>query len=285
MEQLNAQHAIRQRRIGFVGAGNMAGTIARGLIESGTCAPSSIRMADPRAPRRAELAESLGVQVEAENAAVVRWADVLVLATKPQVFDRLLPNIAGELPPDALVVSIAAGVHLSTIEGYLPAGTRVVRTMPNTPALVGAGATGVAAGTHASAQDLALVEELFASVGITEVLDESLMDAVTGLSGSGPAFIFVIIEALSDAGVKVGLHRATAQRLAAQTVAGAAKLLQESGQHPGALKDMVASPGGTTISGLHTLEAGGLRRTLIDAVEAATERSRELGNQLDQPKK
>lgn len=272
---------IDGRKIGFIGAGNMAGTIARGLIESGTCPRECIRMADPRAARRQELADTLGIAAEEHNAAVVAWADLLVLATKPQVFDRILPEVAESVRPETLIVSIAAGVHVHTIEGFLPPGTRVVRTMPNTPALVGAGATGVAAGTHATADDLRVVEELFASVGITEVLEEGLLDAVTGLSGSGPAFIFVIIEALSDAGVKVGLHRATAQRLAAQTVFGAAKLLQDSGEHPGKLKDMVASPGGTTISGLHTIEAGGLRRTLIDAVEAATERSRELGNQLE----
>src|SRR5262249_45453363 len=156
-------------------------------------------------------------------------------------------------------------------------GARVVRTMPNTPALVDAGATAIAPGTHATDEDVGLVRRIFDSIGLTVVLEEYLLDAATGLSGSGPAYIFLIIEALADAGVKVGLHRDSAQLLAAQTVLGSAKLLLETGEHPGKLKDMVTSPGGTAIAGLHTLEAGGMRTTLINAVETATERSRELG--------
>ena len=234
---------------------------------------------DPREARRRELDER-GVRTSASNLEVARFAELLVLATKPQVFDRMLTEIASGTGPDTLVVSIAAGIPIAAIESQLAPGTRVIRTMPNTPALVGAGATAIAPGTHVSDEDLATVEALFSSIGITEVLEESLLDAVTGLSGSGPAFIFVIIDALSDAGVKVGLHRTTAQRLAAQTVLGAAKMLIETGEHPGKLKDMVASPGGTTIAGLHTLEAGGLRKTLMDAVENATLRSKQLGEEL-----
>jgi pyrroline-5-carboxylate reductase len=192
----------------------------------------------------------------------------------------VLPVVGAAVKPGALVVSIAAGVPIEAIEAQLPAGTRVVRTMPNTPALVDAGATAIAPGTHASDDDLELVQRIFGSVGISVVLEEALLDAVTGLSGSGPAYIFLIIEALSDAGVKVGLHRESAQRLAAQTVLGSAKLLIETGEHPGRLKDMVTSPGGTAIAGLHTLEAGGLRTTLINAVESATARSKELGEIL-----
>jgi pyrroline-5-carboxylate reductase len=174
------------------------------------------------------------------------------------------------------VISIAAGIPLAVIEGHLPR-VRVVRTMPNTPALVGAGATAIAAGGHATAEDVESARRIFESVGLTVILEEAQLDAVTGLSGSGPAYIFLIIEALADAGVKVGLARHNAQALAAQTVLGSAKLLIETDEHPGRLKDMVTSPGGTAIAGLHTLEAGGLRTTLMNAVEVATNRSRELG--------
>ncbi|MCB9624449.1 MAG: pyrroline-5-carboxylate reductase [Sandaracinus sp.] len=270
---------LKQLRIGVIGAGNMGTTILEGLLDAGAADPSQLMASDPREARRKELTDR-GVKTTASNLEVARFAQLLVLATKPQVFDRMLAEIAPGTGPETLVVSIAAGIPIDAIETQLAPGTRVIRTMPNTPALVGAGATAIAPGAHVSDEDLATVEALFASVGITEVLDESLMDAVTGLSGSGPAFIFVIIDALSDAGVKVGLHRSTAQRLAAQTVLGAAKMLIETGEHPGQLKDMVASPGGTTIAGLHTLEAGGLRKTLMDAVENATLRSKQLGEEL-----
>jgi pyrroline-5-carboxylate reductase len=195
---------------------------------------------------------------------------------------KVLDQVGPHIRPHALVVSIAAGIPIAVVEARLPQA-RVIRTMPNTPALVGAGATAIAAGGHATAEDLNAARRIFDSVGTTVVLDEYLMDAVTGLSGSGPAYIFLIIEALSDAGVKVGLSRHTAQALAAQTVLGSARLLIETNEHPGRLKDMVTSPGGTAIAGLHTLEAGGLRTTLMNAVEAATRRSRELG-ELEQTK-
>jgi len=270
---------LKQLRIGVIGAGNMGTTILEGLLDAGAATADQLMASDPREARRRELDER-GVRTSASNLEVARFAELLVLATKPQVFDRMLTEIAPGTGPDTLVVSIAAGIPIAAIESQLAPGTRVIRTMPNTPALVGAGATAIAPGTHVTEEDLATVEALFSSIGITEVLEESLLDAVTGLSGSGPAFIFVIIDALSDAGVKVGLHRTTAQRLAAQTVLGAAKMLIETGEHPGKLKDMVASPGGTTIAGLHTLEAGGLRKTLMDAVENATLRSKQLGEEL-----
>jgi pyrroline-5-carboxylate reductase len=207
----------------------------------------------------------------------------VVLSVKPQILPKVLDEIAPHLKPSALVISIAAGVPVSAIEPRLPEGTRVVRTMPNTPALVGAGATAIAAGQHAKDDDVEATRRIFDAVGMTVVLDESQLDAVTGLSGSGPAYVFLIIEALSDAGVKVGLSRYNAQALAAQTLLGSAKLLIETKEHPGRLKDMVTSPGGTAIAGLHTLEAGGLRTTLINAVEAATHRSRELGAAAEHP--
>ncbi|HBQ10172.1 MAG: pyrroline-5-carboxylate reductase [Sandaracinaceae bacterium] len=270
------------RKIAFLGAGNMAGALIDGLLRAGACAPSEVMAMDVRAPRLEELASRHGIPTSRDLGEATAWADVVVLATKPQVFDRVLPAVGAAVREDALVVSIAAGVSIAAIEARMPAGTRVVRTMPNTPALVDAGATAIAAGTHAAEEDVALVKRVFDSVGVTVVLDEYLLDAVTGLSGSGPAYIFLIIEALADAGVKVGLHRDSAQLLAAQTVLGSAKLLLETGEHPGRLKDMVTSPGGTAIAGLHTLEAGGLRTTLINAVESAAKRSHELGVLLDE---
>jgi pyrroline-5-carboxylate reductase len=199
---------------------------------------------------------------------------------KPQVIDKVLSDIGGDVRAATLVVSVAAGVPIESIEARLPDGAHVVRTMPNTPATALAGATAIAAGTHATDDDLATARALFEAVGRVVTLDEVLLDAVTGLSGSGPAYVMLIIEALADGGVKVGLHRDTALLLAAQTVFGSAKLLLETGEHPGRLKDMVTSPGGTAIAGLHTLESGALRKTLIDAVEAATKRSAELGEQM-----
>lgn len=265
------------RNIAFLGAGNMAGALIKGLLHAEACTAAQIFATDIRRDRLAELTKKHGIRTGTDNCEAVKWADMVVLSTKPQVFDRLLPQIAGCLRPDALVLSVAAGVPISAIEARLPQGTRVVRAMPNTPALVDAGATAISGGTHAVDGDLEVSRHFFDSVGLTVVLDEALLDAVTGLSGSGPAYIFLIIEALSDAGVKVGLHRDSAQLLAAQTVLGSAKLLLETGEHPGRLKDMVTSPGGTAIAGLHTLEAGGLRTTLINAVEAATRRAKELG--------
>ncbi|MGE0787054.1 MAG: pyrroline-5-carboxylate reductase [Sandaracinaceae bacterium] len=263
--------------IAFIGAGNMAGALIDGLLRAGAYRPEDVIAMDVRPPRLEELARRHGVVATGDVKKACEAADVIVLSIKPQVFGRVLPAVAGAMRKDALVVSIAAGVSASTIEAALPEGARVVRTMPNTPALVDAGATAIAPGTHATDADVEKTKRIFDSVGVTVVLDETLLDAVTGLSGSGPAYIFLIIEALSDAGVKVGLHRDSAQLLAAQTVLGSAKLLLETGEHPGRLKDMVTSPGGTAIAGLHTLEAGGLRTTLINAVESATQRSRELG--------
>jgi pyrroline-5-carboxylate reductase len=268
------------KKIAFLGAGNMAGALLRGLLAAEATDPSEVFCVDVRQERLDELANEHGVRVGRDNREAARWADVVVLSTKPQVFDRLLPDVEAGIRPEALVISIAAGIPISAIEQRLPAGARVVRTMPNTPATVDAGATAIAAGTHATDDDVALAERIFRCVGITVVLDEVLLDAVTGLSGSGPAYIFLIIEALADAGVKVGLHRDSAQLLAAQTVYGSAKLLLETGEHPGRLKDMVTSPGGTAIAGLHTLESGALRKTLMDAVETATARSRQLGEEM-----
>jgi len=270
--------------IGFVGTGNMGEALIRGLIDAGVVAAPQILGSDPRADRTAELEEKYGIRTTQDNTEVAREAEILILAVKPQVMERVLEEIGSAIHARALVISIAAGVPLAAIEARLPQA-RVIRTMPNTPALVGAGATAIAVGGHATEDDLKAARRIFDSVGITVALDEAQMDAVTGLSGSGPAYVFLVIEALADAGVKVGLSRHHAQALAAQTLLGSAKLLIETNEHPGRLKDMVTSPGGTAIVGLHTIEAGGLRTTLMDAVEAATRRSRELGESAMKPDK
>ena len=270
---------MKTRSIGFLGAGNMASALIKGLLHAGV-APSRIIASDVKAERLEQLRESHGIRTTRDNHELVRESNVVVLSVKPQVIDKVLTEISSEIRYAQLVVSVAAGVPIEALEGRLPPGSRVVRAMPNTPATVQAGATAIAGGAHAREDDLRVARELFEAVGRVVVLEETLLDAVTGLSGSGPAYIMLVIEALADGGVKVGLHRDTALLLAAQTVFGSAKLLLETGEHPGRLKDMVTSPGGTAISGLHTLESGALRKTLIDAVEAATKRSVELGGEM-----
>lgn len=266
------------KKLCFVGAGNMAEALIRGLITSGNARPEDITATGKRDERLAELAKTYGVVTTKDNLAAVKHAEVVILAVKPQAMSKLLDQIAVGIDPQKLVISIAAGLPIAAIERKLGRGARIVRSMPNTPALVGAGATAIASGEHATEADMAIAKSLFDAVGITVVVEEVLLDAVTGLSGSGPAYLFLVIEALSDAGVKVGLPRYTAQKLAAQTVMGSAKLQIDTGTHPGQLKDQVTSPGGTAIAGLHTLEAGGMRTTLINAVEVATRRAKELGD-------
>ena len=255
----------------------MAEALIRGLIQGNVVAAEAITASGPRRERLDELRAVYGVHTTTDNTEVAARAQIIVFSVKPQILERVAREIAPKVAPDRLVISVAAGIDSATIEGHLFEGARVVRVMPNTPALVRAGATAIAAGLHATADDVAMARQIFDAVGLTVVLDEVHLDAVTGLSGSGPAYIFLILEALADAGVKVGLSRRDAQRLAAQTVMGSAKLLLETDEHPGKLKDMVTSPGGTAIAGLHTLEEGGLRTTLINAVETATRRARELG--------
>ena len=273
---------MQSKRVGFIGAGNMASALVRGLLHGGAfLSPNQICVsATTRARLERLVDEYTGLVTTLSNAEVCAFGDMIVLAVKPQIVDKVLAQIAPHFRKGSVLVSVAAGVSTAAIEARLP-GARVVRAMPNTAATVLAGATALCAGAHASEEDVRMAEQLFSLVGRTVVLDESLMDAVTGLSGSGPAYLMLIIEALADGGVKVGLHRDTALMLAAQTVYGSAKLLLETGEHPGRLKDMVTSPGGTAIAGLHTLEAGGLRTTLINAVEVATRRASELGQSMD----
>ncbi len=264
------------KTLGFIGAGNMAEALIRGLIATGAAPPEAISASDRRLDRLEELHRVHGINT-GDNVAVAVGSEVIILSVKPQVMDKVLVEIGPAITHDKLVISIAAGVPIEAIERRLQPPARIIRTMPNTPAFVGAGATALAAGEHATEQDLEVAKQIFNSVGMSVVLDEAQLDAVTGLSGSGPAYVFLIIEALSDAGVKVGLSRYNAQALATQTVLGSAKLLLDTHEHPGVLKDRVTSPGGTAIAGLHTLEEGGLRTTLMNAVEAATRRSEELG--------
>jgi len=266
-----------RKRLVFIGGGNMAEALLRGILAADRMRPDEILVTDVREERLAYLKSTYRIAASSDNAGAARQAETILLAVKPQVMTRALDDLKSAVGDSQLLISIAAGLSTTTIAAQFPHSVRVVRVMPNTPALVLEGVSALARGSHATTQDLETARQLFEAVGKVAVVDESLMDAVTGLSGSGPAYVFLIIEALADAGVKVGLPRDVAQALAAQTVRGAARMVLETGKHPGELKDMVASPGGTTIAGLHALEQGGVRAALINAVEVAARRSQELG--------
>jgi pyrroline-5-carboxylate reductase len=264
-------------KLGFLGAGRMATALARGFIHAGLVTAADIIAADPYENARGAIAKDAGIKTTAANPDVLKFANVLVLAVKPDQVNDVLAETRPQFTDRHLLISIAAGVPLARMEGGLPAGARVIRVMPNTPALVGASASAFARGQAATDEDAQLAQRLFSAVGVAYQVKESLLDAVTGLSGSGPAYVFLIIEALSDGGVAAGLPRDIATQLAAQTLLGSAKLLLETGLHPGALKDMVTSPGGTTIEGLHALEQAGVRGALIHAVRVAADKSKKLG--------
>ncbi len=263
-------------QMGFLGAGRMATALAKGWLRARLIQTASCRASDPLASARQTFASETGCPAGTDNREVAAASDVLVLAVKPQSMLALLEEIR-PLSGGRLVISIAAGVTLRQLTAALGPDCRLVRVMPNTPCLIGCSASGYSPGESVTAEDIALVDHLLNAVGVAFRLPEHLLDAVTGLSGSGPAFVYLMIEALSDGGVRVGLPRDVATALAAQTVLGAAKMVLETQSHPGVLKDMVASPGGTTIAGLHALERGGVRGALMDAVEAATRRATELG--------
>jgi pyrroline-5-carboxylate reductase len=263
--------------IGFLGTGKMATALAKGFIRAGLVTPRQVFGSDPIPAARVAFGKETGARIETTNAKLVEVASVLVLATKPDQTVAVLTEIGVGFTRRHLLISIAAGVPTAKLEAALPGNARVIRVMPNTPALVGESASGFALGKSATRADGELALRLFSAVGVAFQLKESLLDAVTGLSGSGPAYVYQFIEALSDGGVAAGLPRDVATKLAAQTVLGAAKMVLETGQHPGALKDMVTSPGGTTIEGLHELEKGKLRGTVMSAVRAATEKSKKLG--------
>lgn len=255
----------------------MATALARGLISTGFAASGSIVASDVSEAARRAFAEATGAAVTAQNPDVLARCRTIILAVKPQAAGEVVESLRGQWTGEHLLVSIVAGVPVARLSAWSGGGCRIIRVMPNTPCLVGAGASAWSRGPTATEADGRLVQELFSTVGRAVEVPEGLLDAVTGLSGSGPAYVFAVIEALSDGGVRMGLPRVVATQLAAQTVLGAARLVLETGDHPAALKDAVASPGGTTIAGLHALELGGLRGTLMNAVQAATLRSQELG--------
>lgn len=263
--------------LGFLGAGKMATALARGFVRAKLAEADQIVASDPVAAARTAFAKETSGKVVGTNVEVVQSAKVLFLAVKPDQVSAVLTEVREHFTGEHLLISIAAGVPIAKLEGSLSSTARVIRVMPNTPALVGESATGYALGRSATAADGELALKLFSAVGAAFQVKESLLDAVTGLSGSGPAYVYQFIEALSDGGVAAGLPRDVATKLAAQTVLGSARMVLETGQHPGALKDMVTSPGGTTIEGLHELEKGKLRGTVISAVRAATEKSKKLG--------
>jgi len=270
-----------ERKLCFLGSGNMGEALVSGLVQSGSAKPENIICTDVREERLEELRGRYGVRTMSSNVEAVAASEVVIYAVKPQLMAEVLKETADQLDMSKVVISIAAGVPLRAIESLLHKELRLIRVMPNIAASVKESATALSAGKHARKEDVELAMAIFNSVGKAVFLRENyLMDAITGLSGSGPAYIFIIVDALADAGVKMGLSRKDAQFLAAQTVLGAAKMLMETREHPGQLKDRVTSPGGTAIAGIHTLEKGGLRTTLINAVEAATQRSKELGEMM-----
>lgn len=269
--------SLKDKAVGFLGAGNMGEAIIKGLLQTGLVPASSIAATDARAERLEQMVSRYGIRGLASNRELVAGSDVVILAVKPQIMGPVLREVASAVDRRRLLISVAAGVPVASLREALGKPARLIRVMPNTPALVLEGVTAIARAEGLEAGDLELAQELFGAVGRAVVLDEDALDAVTGLSGSGPAYVAIVIESLADGGVKMGLDRATAMILATQTVLGSARLILETGMHPGALKDMVSSPGGTTIAGIAALEEGGVRRTFIGAVERATLRSRELG--------
>ena len=274
---LDINNTLKDKLLGFIGAGNMAEAMIRGIIQNQVVQPDQIIASDLSDERKARLSSAFDIRIAADNTSLVDQSSVIFLAVKPQAVPAVLKDISANTGSEKLLISIAAGVPVKTLADGLPKGPRIVRTMPNTPATVMEGAMAIASDSPARPEDLETVETLFRPIGRTVRIEEKLIDAVTGLSGSGPAYVFMILEALADGGVKMGLPRDVAETLAAQTLMGSAKLFLETRTNPGQLKCMVTSPGGTTISGIHELEKGGLRASLMNAVEAATIRSMELG--------
>ena len=272
---------LKNKKIAFIGSGNMAEALISGLIDASVFNPDDILCSDISKKRLEYIHHDYNVHTSTDNIEVARKADIIILSVKPQIILKVLDQLSETVISSKLIVSVVAGISLEIIQKALSKKSaktfRLVRAMPNTPALVQAGATALSKGADASEKDIKTAFEIFQAVGKVVEVNEDMMDAVTGLSGSGPAYVFLIIDALADAGVKVGLPRDISMTLSVQTMLGASKLASESGDHPGKLKDMVTSPGGTTIAGIHSLEKGSLKAILMNAVEAATMRSRELG--------
>lgn len=267
---------LEGKTVGFIGAGAMAEAIIAGLTRSGTLSGTQIFASDLSASRLQHLSERFGIRQAGSNTELIRAVDVVIVAVKPVNIEGVLREAAGALQDKQLVISIVAGYSLADIERLLPPGIPVVRVMPNTPCLVGAGMSVLSLGQAAGSREESLALSLFQATGDAIVLPEKLLEAATGLSGSGPAYLGLVIEALIDAGVRVGIPREIARRLVVQTAAGTAKMLQDTGMHPAVLKDMVTSPGGTTVVGLEVMEAHGVRASLIKAVVAANARAAEL---------
>jgi len=263
------------KKIGFIGIGMMAEAIIGGMIKSGWN-PENIWGSDPSKERQAYMKDKFGINVCTENQTVMVNTDAQVLAVKPQYFNNVLPDILPLVTHDSRIFSIMAGITTERIEQALKVNAHVVRIMPNTPALVGLGTTAVCAGRYADENDLALAHDIFSAVGSVTEVEERLINAVSGVSGSGPAYVYVMIQALADGGVRMGLSRQLALKLAAETVRGAAQMVLESGDHPEALKDKVCSPGGTTIEGIYALEKAGFRQALMEAVAVATQKASQL---------
>lgn len=263
-------------KLGFIGIGNMGEALIRGIIASRLITPSLIYASDVDKRKLEKLTNELGINAFENNQALTKECDIILLAVKPDIVKVVLPQISENVLSPKWIISIAAGVSTSVIEGYLPSGTAVVRVMPNTPALVNEGMSAISAGAYADDVHLEKAKKIFDAVGKTIIVQEKLMDVVTALSGSGPAYVFLIIEALADAGVQLGLNRQDASLMATQTVLGASKMLLETNEHPAILKNRVTSPGGTTAAGLYELEKNGVRSAIISAVISATNRSKEL---------
>jgi pyrroline-5-carboxylate reductase len=272
---------LKDKKIGIIGTGNMGQALISGLVYSRSSIPENIICSDIRKEKLKFIKEKYGIVTKKSNIDVAKASDIIIYAIKPQIMASIMKETADCLDMNKLIISIAAGVPMAAIEAYLNKELRLIRVMPNIAASVKESATAIAAGKNATKNDIRVAKAIFDSVGSSIFIEENiLMDAITGLSGSGPAYIFIIVDALADAGVKMGLSREDSLLLSIQTVLGAAKLLKETKAHPGQLKDKVTSPGGTAIAGIHTLEKGGLRTTLINAVEAATSRSKELGEMM-----
>lgn len=268
---------LKDKKIAVLGAGHMGSALIGGLLRGKLVTSPKNITATRRSPEALdELRRKWDIHTSTDNRKAVKGADIVILSMKPQTAGAVLDEVAKVTQKGQLFISVMAGIQTAFINARLRRPNPVVRAMPNTPALVDEGATAIAAGSHAGESDLRAAEAIFKAVGRVEILPEALLDAVTGLSGSGPVYIYMVIEALTDGGVKMGIPRAVASKLAAQTVYGAAKLVLETGKHPAILKDEVTTPGGTAIAAVHELESKGLRTVLIDAVVTATKRSKEL---------
>lgn len=274
----NTRLSAGDKRIAFIGSGNMGEALIKGITGASVFKNRNIIVTDIRKERLEHIKGLYKVNTTTDNRYAVKKSDIILFAVKPQIISKVVKEIGDLIDREKLIITIAAGITISSIQDHLNKKGKIIRVMPNIPAIVREGVSAIACGDDISKKDIEITKRIFNAVGRTVVVDESMMDAVTGLSGSGPAYVFLIIESLTDAGVKMGLPRDISRLLSVQTILGAAKLAMESGEHPGKLKDMVTSPGGTTIAGLHALEKGKLRSALMSAVEAATKRSEELGS-------